>query len=101
MAYEIERTARRGRDHGDAAGHRLLHGLTERLMRPGVREDVQRGEDPGEFVPGAAAEEDGTGQRAAQRGRARPVPRDHDAYAVQRADVREELHLLLGASRPT
>ncbi|GAA3073907.1 hypothetical protein GCM10020000_68570 [Streptomyces olivoverticillatus] len=54
-----------------------------------MHEDVQRGEDPGEFVAGEGTEEAGARQGRAQSGRLRPVPGDDDADARQRADGRQ------------
>ena len=96
MGDQVQRSAGGGRDDRHTAGHGLLHGLAEGLEGAGVHEDVQRGEDPGEFVAGAAAEEDRAGQRAAQAGLAGSVADHDDPDAVQPADPGEQLDLLLG-----
>lgn len=61
-----------------------------------MREDVQRGEDPGEFVAGTAAQENRSRQLLAQPRLAGSVTHDDDPHTVQRTDPGEELDLLLG-----
>ncbi|GIE31690.1 hypothetical protein Ait01nite_047350 [Actinoplanes italicus] len=94
--HQVERpTGGRGDDR-EPAGHRLLHGLTERLVRPGVGEDVEARVDPAELSAVPGAEEDRVRQRPAQRRRGRAVADHHEPNPGQPGDAGQQVDLLLG-----
>jgi hypothetical protein len=83
---EVERSARSGRDHGQAACGGLLQGLAEGIVRPAVHEHVKAGVDPGEIRTATLAEQHRLGHCPPHRSSAGPLPtstrRTPDGFAT-------------------
>ena len=78
---QVERAAGGRCDHRYAAGHRLLHGLAERLVRAGVHEHVQARVDPGQLVAAALRRGRPRRGRAFSASRGRAVTDHHQPHA--------------------
>jgi hypothetical protein len=93
--HQVTRATGVGRHHRQSAGHGLLHGLPERLVRAGVREHVETRVDAGQLLPPAYAQEPCLGQGLVQHVRRRAVT-DHDQLDPRQAgDLRQEADLFL------
>ena len=100
VADQVDRPARGGSHHRQAAGRGLLQGLAERLVRPAVHENVEAGVDHGELFPLVLAEEHGTRHGTARGRLGRARCRRHQPHAGQLATLPSSSTRFSAASLP-